>query len=142
MKKNNNSEKFPLQDELSQLEKKFEQKILELKMARLNGDYKENLDQQLIEEKIDKLQDKINLLKIKKTTTKKIVTYRILETGEAKTIELTNEQEPDHFQNRISATSPLGLALQNKQEGEISEVKTTQKSYKIQIISVSEKNNL
>ena len=68
----------------------------------------------------------------------KIITYRLLETGMEKTIQLTNgETDPD--QGKISRISPLGMALSNKKIGEIAEVKLGQKKYQIQILNIEEK---
>ncbi|CAG8730098.1 10666_t:CDS:2 [Ambispora leptoticha] len=50
----------------------------------------------------------------------KTITYQIQETGEKRTIQLTNgETDPD--QGKISRISPLGMALSNKNLGEIAE---------------------
>jgi transcription elongation factor GreA len=129
-----------LSKRLLELEKKIEVIRNKLKMARLDGDYKENADQQILEKENDWLQEQINLLKVKKISTKevvdKIITYRLLETGEEKTVELTNWREPDHSRGYVSFASPLGLALTNKKIGEVSEVNAEKKSYKIRIISI------
>ena len=68
----------------------------------------------------------------------KTITYRLLETGEEKTIQLTNG-ETDANEGKISRTSPVGMALNNKVVGEIVEVQTSQKKYKIQILRIEEK---
>jgi transcription elongation GreA/GreB family factor len=81
------------------------------------------------------LENKLFLVK-NKTETKTLITYRLLANGEQKEVELTEEWVADPNQGRISVTSPLGLALVNKKEGEISEVRTKENSYKIQIISI------
>jgi len=68
----------------------------------------------------------------------KIITYRLLETGQEKTIQLTNgETDPD--QGKISRVSPLGMALNEKKPGEITEVKVGQKKYQVQILRIEEK---
>jgi len=83
-----------LSKRLLELEKKIEVIRNKLKMARLDGDYKENADQQILEKENDWLQEQINLLKVKKIAAKevisKVITYRLLETGEEITVELTN----------------------------------------------------
>ena len=57
------------------------------------------------------------------------------ENGEEKTIQLTSgEVDPD--QGKISRASPLGMALNNQKVGEITEVTTSQKKYKIQILVI------
>jgi transcription elongation GreA/GreB family factor len=65
-----------------------------------------------------------------------IFTYRLLATGEQKTIRLTNEWEADPNQDCVSFTSPLGLALWNKKVGQIVEIQIGQKKYQIQIITI------
>src|SRR5581483_10208726 len=111
MNKNDNLEHNFFQEELSELEQKQKKILVELKMARLNGDYMENGEQQALEKVNTMLQQQINSLKIKKATTKefisKFITYRLLETGEKITVELTNRKGPDHFQDRVSFASPL-----------------------------------
>jgi len=68
----------------------------------------------------------------------KIVTYRLLETGEEKIVQLTNgETDPD--QGKISRVSTLGMALNNKKVGEIVEVKIGQKNYQVKILQIEEK---
>ena len=65
------------------------------------------------------------------------ITYQVQETGEERTIQLTNgETDPD--KGKISRISPLGIALSNKNLGEIAEVETGQKKYQIQIIDIKE----
>jgi transcription elongation GreA/GreB family factor len=64
-----------------------------------------------------------------------LITYQLLESGEERKIKLTRwTAEPD--QGKISVASPLGLALVDKKIGEISEVQTKEKSYKIKIINI------
>ena len=68
----------------------------------------------------------------------KTITYQIQETGEERTIRLTNgETDPD--QGKISRISPLGMALNHKKLGEIAEIKIGQRKYHIQILSIEEK---
>ena len=95
MNKNKKNEAYEIfSQRLLELEKKTEIIRNKLKMARLDGDYKENADQQILEKENDRLQGQIDLLKIKKNATKevisKLITYRLLETDEEVTIELTN----------------------------------------------------
>ncbi|CAJ0749013.1 23663_t:CDS:10 [Entrophospora sp. SA101] len=124
MKEKNKEEFVIFQEKLRKLESEYSATKEKLKMYGLDGDFSENADWVLLEEKKNKLQTKIDLLKAKMTETnqedEKIITYRLLATGEEKTIKVTN-WEIDPFQGRISFTSPLGLALINKKVGEISE---------------------
>jgi len=65
-----------------------------------------------------------------------IITYRLLETGEEKTFQLTSG-EADPNQGKISRVCPLGMALNNKKVGEIAEVRINQnEKYHIQIIAI------
>jgi transcription elongation GreA/GreB family factor len=68
----------------------------------------------------------------------KTIAYKILETGEEKTVRLTNE-EADANEGKISRISPVGMALNNRGVGEIVEVQTSQKNYKVQILRIEEK---
>ncbi|CAG8453748.1 10963_t:CDS:2 [Ambispora leptoticha] len=100
-----------LSQRLLELEKKIEVARNKLKMARLDGDRKENADWNILDEELESLQGQYFFLKNKlllaknKTEPKVLVTYRLLA-------------------SRISINSPLGLALMNKKEGEVSEVQT------------------
>lgn len=68
----------------------------------------------------------------------KNITYQIQETGEERTIRLTNgETDPD--QGKISRVSPLGMALNNKKLGEVVEVKVGKEKYQIRILQIEEK---
>ena len=84
------------QMELTQLEKDNSFLLEKLKMARLDGDFKENADWLLIEEKISANRQKIVSLKNKiaeleqNNNVSKFITYRLLATGEEKLIELTD----------------------------------------------------
>ena len=128
--------------------------ILQEKLRKLEGDYlstkeklkmygakdcSENSDWLLLNEKLIICQTQIDLLKTKMVEMKreddKLITYRLLENGEEKTIQLTSgEVDPD--QGKISRASPLGMALNNQKVGEIAEVTTSQKKYKIQILVI------
>jgi transcription elongation factor GreA len=129
MKKNKSYKNdYLLEEELPQLKKQLEQKINELKMARLNGDYKENTDQKNLEAKVAILNFQISEKK-KKVLTEKLksdktkVTYQLLETGEKETVELVSEPEINHQLGKVSLSSPLGLALEGKKVNEVAEVK-------------------
>jgi transcription elongation GreA/GreB family factor len=94
-----------------------------------------------LNEKLAICWSQINSLKVKLAKNSqendKIIIYCLLKTGEEKTVELTDgEIDPD--QGKISATSPLGAALNDKKVGEISEVKANP-PYKVKIISINKK---
>lgn len=127
---------------LIQLEKNKSLLLEKLRMARLDGDYKDNADQQMIEkslifcqEQIDYFEKKIVKLK-QDNNSKKIVVYRLLNTRQKRIAELIDDWESDPSQNIISSYSPLGMVLSQKKIGEIGEVKTEQQKYQIKIIDI------
>jgi transcription elongation GreA/GreB family factor len=138
MKKRNKEGYIILQEKLRKLERDYFSTREKLKMYGAK-DCSENSDWLLLNEKLIICQTQIDLLKDKMVEMNKeddkVITYRLLETGEEKTIQLTNG-ETDPEQGKISRLSPLGMALNNKKVGEISEVKTSQKKYKIQILVI------
>ena len=138
MEKKNKEGCIILQEKLQKLEKDYFSTREKLKMYGAK-DCSENSDWLLLNEKLIIYQTQIDLLKDKMVEMNKeddkIITYRLLENGEEKTIQLTNgETDPD--QGKIFRLSPLGMALNNKKVGEITEVKTSQKKYKIQILVI------
>ena len=138
MEKKNKEGCIILQEKLQKLEKDYFSTREKLKMYGAK-DCSENSDWLLLNEKLIIYQTQIDLLKDKMVEMNKeddkIITYRLLETGEEKTVQLTNgETDPD--QGKISRFSPLGKVLNNKKVGEITEVKTSQKKYKIQILVI------
>jgi transcription elongation factor GreA len=117
--------------------------IEKLKMAALDGDFKENSDwtslnekKEILQREIFQLQEEIKELKKTESRFSQKVTYHSLTTGQEITVELTNEWAANPEQNLISLSSPLGSALVNKKIGEIVEVKTQQGNYQIQIIDL------
>ena len=134
--------KKTLQDELQRLETKLSLLLEKLKMATLDGDLSENADWKILNEEKEKLQERIFLLQEKKFFMKnnkdKKITFQLLETGEIKTVELTDEWNINPEQGKISINSPLGLALSEKEPGEISEVITKKNNFKIQIINIKQ----
>ncbi|CFW93438.1 Transcription elongation factor GreA [endosymbiont DhMRE of Dentiscutata heterogama] len=130
----------PLQERLHKLENIFFATKEKLKNYGAK-DCSENSDWILLNENLLIYQEQIDYLKSKLTAASheedKIITYRLLETDEEITVRLTSgETNPE--QGRISRDCPLGMALNNKKVGEIAEVKTSQKEYKIQIVAIKE----
>lgn len=141
-KKKENQEGYAiLQEKLRKLEEQLFNTKEKLKMYGYK-DSSENGDWIALDEEKLKYQFQINLLKAKMAGVSqeddKTITYRLLETGEEKTVQLTNG-ETDANEGKISRTSPVGMALNNKVVGEIVEVQTSQKKYKIQILWIEEK---
>ena len=138
MKKKNQESYAVLQEKLRKLENDYFSTKEKLKVYGAK-DCSENSDWLLLNESLLIYQTQIDWLKAKMDAVSqeedKIITYRLLETGEEKTVQLTSgETDPDH--GKISRVSPLGMALNNKNIGEIIEVKTSQKKYKIQILVI------
>jgi len=139
-KKKNLEEHNDLHERLRKLENVFSSTVEKLKIYGYK-DSSENSDWVALNEKLAICWSQINSLKVKlaknNQESDKIITYRLLKTGEEKTIQLTDgEVDPD--QGKISATSPLGAALNDKKVGEISEVKANP-PYKVKIISINKK---
>jgi transcription elongation factor GreA len=138
MKKKNQESYAVLQEKLRKLENDYFSTKEKLKLYGAK-DCSENSDWLLLNESLLIYQTQIDWLKAKMDAVSqeedKIITYRLLETGEEKTVQLTSgETDPD--QGKISRASPLGMALNNKGIGEIIEVKTSRKKYKIQILVI------
>lgn len=119
------------QDELSQLKTvKRPATVERLQKARAMGDLKENSGYQAAREELGELDGKIleveyilNNAEIVTTSSSdltitlgKKVTVDI--NGTQKTISIVGEFESDPMNGKISATSPIGLALLNKKMGE------------------------
>ena len=131
------------QKRLTELEQEMTIIKDKLKMAQLDGDLSENADWKILNEKLESLRGQIFAWKRQyflwdKTQVDRLINYRVLATGEEKTVTLTSEWQSDPSQGKISLTSPLGLTLLNKKVGEISEVRTKEQVYQIQIISIIE----
>ncbi|WP_172575387.1 GreA/GreB family elongation factor [endosymbiont GvMRE of Glomus versiforme] len=117
-----------------------------LKLSRLDGDSSENGDSIALEEEIGRLRVITNFLENRLLVMKnanvrqanKTITYKLLETGEEKTIRLTDNWESDPGQGEISVTSPIGEILIDGKVGNTYEIKTNQTNYKVKIISIKQ----
>ncbi|RHZ37342.1 GreA/GreB family elongation factor [endosymbiont GvMRE of Glomus versiforme] len=121
-----------LQKELVDLEKTIKKTAEELGLSGFDSDLTENGDftslWEKLKEKKSKYQEKFFLLEnaeiCQKTNNKSliglgsIVTYKILNTGEEKTVEITDAIEADPPQ-KISMYSPHGESLLGKKVGDI-----------------------
>ncbi|MDR1670707.1 MAG: GreA/GreB family elongation factor [Spiroplasmataceae bacterium] len=127
-----------LQEKLQKLEKDYLETKEKLKIYG-SKDISENSDWVLLNEKLSICRNQINQLKVKMEDLSlekdKIIIYQLLETGEEKTIQLTNG-EIDPEQGKISRVSPLGELLDNKKVGQVVEVKINAQKYQIKIIGV------
>lgn len=146
MNKQNQEKNRILQNKLKELETinySLAETIEKLKMAALDGDFKENSDwtsinekKEILQREILQLEEKIKELEKAEPRFSQVVTYRSLVTGEKITVELTNEWAAKPERNLISFSSPLGSVLINKKVGEIVEVKTQQGNYQVKIIDL------
>jgi len=146
MNKQNQEKNRILQNKLKELETinySLAETIEKLKMAALDGDFKENSDwtsinekKEILQREILQLEEKIKELEKEEPRFSQVVTYRSLVTGEKITVELTNEWAAKPERNLISFSSPLGSVLINKKVGEIVEVKTQQGNYQVKIIDL------
>src|SRR5438128_8743917 len=101
MNKRNKEKNGILQLKLKQLKttnNSLTETIEKLKMAALDGDFKENSDwtsiddkKEILQRKILQLEEEIKELKKTKSRFSQTVTYRLLATGEEITVKLTNE---------------------------------------------------
>src|SRR5688572_9891659 len=86
-----------LSQRLLELEKKIEVARNKLKMARLDGDRKENADWNILDQELESLQGQYFFLESKlflaknKPESKVLVVYRLLANGEEREVELTEE---------------------------------------------------
>ncbi|RHZ36560.1 GreA/GreB family elongation factor [endosymbiont GvMRE of Glomus versiforme] len=121
-----------LQKEIADLEKTIKKTSEELGLSGFDSDLTENGDftalLEKLKEKTGKYQEKLFLLEnaeiCQKTNNKALiglgsmVTYKILNTGEEKTVEITDEIEANPPQ-KISMHSPRGESLLGKKVGDI-----------------------
>ena len=103
----------------------------EIKMARMNGDLSENVDWQLLEEKLQKKYLEREILE-RENKKEMDVIYKIK--GELKKIKISNFSNP--LEGIISYNSPLGKLLYEGNTGKIEKVKIEEgKDFEIEIIS-------
>ena len=124
--------------------------IARVAKAREHGDLSENAeyhsardDQQLLQARIDELQNIIENAVIVKNTknTNKVgmgsqVTVRKVGTKKDKTITMVGEFEATPTTNKISVGSPLGTALLNKKKGDTVVVKAPAGEMKYEIVEI------
>ena len=141
MKKKNREGYAVLQEKLKKLESAYSATKERLKTYGYK-DSSENADWTALNEKLITYQSQIDWLKNKMVEMNReddqTITYQIQETGEERTIRLTNgETDPD--KGKISRISPLGMALNNKKLGEVVEVEVGKEKYQIKILRIEEK---
>lgn len=140
-----------LQIELSELvDIKLPSVINRVAVAREHGDLSENAeyhsardDQQLLQARIDELQEIISGAKIVKHTKShskvgvgSIVTASKVGTKKEVTFQIVGEFEADPKSGKISSVSPIGIALLNKKKGDITVVKAPAGETKYEILKI------
>lgn len=124
--------------------------IARVAKAREHGDLSENAeyhsardDQQLLQARIDELQNIIENAVIVKNTknTNKVgmgsqVTIKKVGTKKEKTVTMVGEFEANPTANKISIGSPLGAALLNKKKGDTVVVKAPAGEMKYEIVEI------
>ncbi len=112
--------------------------VVRVAKAREHGDLSENAeyhsardDQQLLQARIDELQEIITNAKVVRQTTSSskvgissIVTISKIGSKKQKTITIVGEFEADPNTNKVSNASPMGSALLHKKKGDEITVKT------------------
>ena len=143
-----------LKKELERLIQEERPKVIKaIQEAREQGDLSENADydaaknrQAEIEAKIKETQaildhaEIIDDSKAKKVNKVKVGTkVKILDMSDDETYEyaIVGEVEADPDQDKISNVSPLAMAILEKDEGEIVEIKGVEKPYKVKILKIS-----
>ncbi|MGL5357551.1 MAG: transcription elongation factor GreA [Metamycoplasmataceae bacterium] len=125
--------------------------IEEIKIARENGDLSENAEyeaarekQGIIEDKISELENLIDHAEIISGVSSTInqvslfskVTFKNLSTNKSHSIQIVNTLEANPFENKISSSSPLGIAALHKSVGDVVEIEANP-NYKIKIESIN-----
>lgn len=111
-----------METQINKLKKDYELLLNELPLFASNGDFSENADWILTNERKESLsrniiQREIQLTNLKNGNIKKqLITYKILETEEEETFILT-DGEINPFKKIISFESPLGKTLTQHEEG-------------------------
>lgn len=140
-----------LQTELTELvEHKLPATILRVTKAREHGDLSENAeyhsardDQQLLQARIDELQDvmsKAKIIKQTKSNTKVGVgsVVVVLKDGSKKeiTLKIVGEFEADPMSGKVSNASPMGSSLMGKKKGDKIVVKAPAGKVEYEIINI------
>lgn len=130
------------------------QNIQELVEAKAQGDLSENADYDAARARQAEIEHRINeieyilshhvLIKEAGKNSNKIglgsvVTIRRLDNGNTNTYSITGSTEADPFANKISNSSPLGLALIGHSKGETITVKAKKGDYEVEILDINAK---
>lgn len=141
-----------LKQELDALKQERPEVILAIKLAREEGDLRENAGyhaarerQGMLEAKINYIESrvpKLDIIDLETMSGDKVmfgatVQVEDLDTEEVKTLILLGPDETDHVKNAISILSPVGRALLGKEEGDEVAIEVPRGSIEYEILSVS-----
>ncbi|MBU1003632.1 MAG: transcription elongation factor GreA [Proteobacteria bacterium] len=141
-----------IRKELEELKKERPGVILAIKLAREEGDLRENAGYHAARERQGMLEAKINYIESRvpkfdiidmntldgdKIMFGATVEVEDLDTDEVKTLILVGPDETDHVKNAISVLSPVGRALLGKAEGDEVAIDVPRGSIEYEILSVS-----
>ncbi|BBD08961.1 transcription elongation factor GreA [Desulfovibrio ferrophilus] len=141
-----------IKKELEELKKERPGVILAIKLAREEGDLKENAGYHAARERQGMLEAKINYIESRIPTFDIIdlntmsgdkvmfgatVEVEDLDTEERKTLILLGPDETDHVKDGISVLSPVGRALLGKEEGDEVSIDVPRGNIEYEILSVS-----
>lgn len=150
-------ENFVTEEGLKELEKELEdlttnvrpEVINAIKEARALGDLSENAEyhaakekQSIVEARIRELEYLIeNSTVIKQGDTSEVrigstVEIKYIDDNEVEEYKIVGSTEADPFENKISNSSPIALAILGKKVNEIASVDSPNGSYDVQIISI------
>lgn len=153
---NNDNKIYLTEESLKQYQEKLKylqevarpQVIEEIKEARNQGDLSENAEydsardkQAAIENKILEIQHILENVEIIKSTSTHTIrigsTVKLINinTNEISEVKIVGALDADPFNNKISNTSPLAIALNGKKVGQVIEVEAPKK-YKVKIESI------
>ncbi len=152
-----NQEHFVTKDGLEELKKELEDLttnvrpdvINAIKEARALGDLSENAEyhaakekQSIVEARIRELEYLIeNATVIEKGNTSEVsvgstVEIKYIDDDEVEEYKIVGSTEADPFENKISNSSPIAVAILGKKAGEIASVESPNGSYDVKIISI------
>lgn len=140
-----------IENELSDLKLNRRPEVIKaLQEARALGDLSENADydaarneQAQLEARIKELDymlehakiiDKIDKNKVSVGTS---VTINYVDDDDSATYKIVGSLEADPFNNKISNESPVGMAIMNRQVGDIISVESPNGSYKVKITKIA-----
>lgn len=140
-----------IENELSDLKLNRRPEVIKaLQEARVLGDLSENADydaarneQAQLEARIKELDymlehakiiDKIDKNKVSVGTS---VTINYVDDDDSVTYKIVGSLEADPFNNKISNESPVGMAIMNRQVGDIISVESPNGSYKVKITKIA-----